>query len=306
LSIRIKGETEMTINEIVSGNDSVAITGTAQGDTTLGVRGVGDSTGVQGIGKAWNGVEGFSDSTIGGVGVFGAARGSGTGVWGQGKGSGFGVHGTHVDGGTGVVGTSTKWVGVYGETDGVENGPAGVWGEHKGAGIGVKAISNTGVGLVAFSNGTAAVFQGDVEVTGDVELTGALAVAGVGFTVVLARLAALERQISDLAQQVAGVGDSGAPTISVSQPPGSKLQVHGSSFKPNAAIRIRLVVGVIGNEASVNTTSSGNGSFEHIFPVTGVASGTAIWVSATDGTPDPSDITGFRWSNTFMITFVPH
>ena len=56
---------------------------------------------------------------------------------------------------------------------GLENGPAGVWGEHKGAGIGVKAVSNTGVGLVAFSHGTAAIFQGDVEVTGDIRLTNA-------------------------------------------------------------------------------------------------------------------------------------
>ncbi|MCI0401628.1 MAG: hypothetical protein L0Z68_10120 [Gammaproteobacteria bacterium] len=142
----------MAINETVTGNDSIAITGTASaGERTVGVKGVGDSVGVRGEGKGWHGVEGISGSTIGGHGVFGA----------------------NTAGGTGVVGTSTKWIGVYGETTGVENGPAGVWGEHKGAGIGVKAISNTGVGLVAFSNGTAAVFQGDVEVTGDIRLTNA-------------------------------------------------------------------------------------------------------------------------------------
>jgi hypothetical protein len=50
---------------------------------------------------------------------------------------------------------------------------AGVWGEHKGAGVGVKAVSNTGVGLFAFSNGTAGFFQGDVEVTGDIKLVNA-------------------------------------------------------------------------------------------------------------------------------------
>jgi hypothetical protein len=142
----------MAINETATGNDSVAITGTASaGERTVGVKGIGDSVGVRGEGKGWHGVEGISGSTIGGHGVFGA----------------------NTAGGTGVVGTSTKWIGVYGETAGVENGPAGVWGEHKGAGIGVKAISNTGVGLVAFSNGTAAVFQGDVEVTGDIRLTNA-------------------------------------------------------------------------------------------------------------------------------------
>jgi hypothetical protein len=115
-----------------------------------GVRAEG-GVGVRGEGKTWNGVEGISQSTSGG----------------------FGVFGTNTARGTGVAGVSAKWVGVYGETEGVENGPAGVWGEHKGAGIGVNAISNTGVGLVAFSNGTAAVFQGNVEVTGDIRLLNA-------------------------------------------------------------------------------------------------------------------------------------
>lgn len=75
----------MAINETATGNDSVAITGTATaGERTLGIRGQGDSTGVQGIGKAWNGVEGFSQSTIGGAGVFGA-NDTGVGVWGESK-----------------------------------------------------------------------------------------------------------------------------------------------------------------------------------------------------------------------------
>jgi hypothetical protein len=59
------------------------------------------------------------------------------------------------------------------QSAGIENGPAGVWGEHKGAGVGVKAVSNTGVGLFAFSNGTAGFFQGNVEVTGDIKLVNA-------------------------------------------------------------------------------------------------------------------------------------
>jgi hypothetical protein len=66
-------EAEMAINETATGNDSVSITGTASaGERTIGVKGVGDSTGVHGEGKAWNGVEGVSQSTIGGSGVFGA------------------------------------------------------------------------------------------------------------------------------------------------------------------------------------------------------------------------------------------
>jgi hypothetical protein len=148
-----KGENLMAISEIVTGNDSVAITGTASsGERTVGIKGIGDSVGVRGEGKDWHGVEGISNSTIGGHGVFG----------------------TNTAGGTGVVGTSTKWVGVYGETAGLENGPAGVWGEHKGAGIGVKAVTSTGVGLVAVSigDGKAGVFQGNVEITGSLTVQG--------------------------------------------------------------------------------------------------------------------------------------
>jgi hypothetical protein len=146
----------MAINETAAGPNSIAITGTAKGENSLGVLGQGElwgvraegGVGVRGEGKTWNGVEGISESTTGG----------------------FGVFGTNIAGGTGVAGISTKWVGVYGETAGTG---AGVWGEHKGDGVGVKAVSNTGVGLVASSKGTAAIFQGDVEVTGDIRLTNA-------------------------------------------------------------------------------------------------------------------------------------
>lgn len=93
------------------------------------------------------------------------------------------------------------------------------------------------------------------------------------------------------------------PTINVSQE-NSNMKVTGSNFRPNANIRIRLVVGQIGNEASIDRQSKGDESLDTTFPVTGVASGTTIWVSATDGTPDPSDFTGFRWSNTVLITWV--
>jgi len=57
------------MDETTSGNDSVAITGTASpGERTVGVKGIGDSVGVRGEGKAWHGVEGISQSTIGGLG----------------------------------------------------------------------------------------------------------------------------------------------------------------------------------------------------------------------------------------------
>ena len=142
----MNGENTLAMTETATRGNSVGLSG--KGDVN-GVQAEGGANGVHATGKGWCGVVGISESTSGG----------------------FGVYGENIAGGTGVVGVSKKWIGVYGETSGLENGPAGVWGEHKGAGIGVKAISNTGVGLVAFSHGTAAIFQGDVEVTGDIRLT---------------------------------------------------------------------------------------------------------------------------------------
>jgi hypothetical protein len=139
------------INETVTGNDSVAITGTASaGERTLGVKGIGDSTGVRGEGKAWNGVEGISQSTIGGAGVFGA-NDTGAGVRGQTKAQfNPGVHGIHIetegpgiqgeaDNGAGTIGISKTWIGVYGETNAPASaGASAVLGEGKDGGDGVK------------------------------------------------------------------------------------------------------------------------------------------------------------------------
>ena len=208
----------MAINEAATGNDSVAITGTASaGERTIGIVGQGDSVGVRGVGKNWNGVEGISQSTIGGAGIFGA-NDTGAGVRGESK-ARFNpaVHGIHrgvegpgvlgeAENGSGVIGKSTKWVGVYGETAGIENGPAGVWGEHKGAGVGVKAVSNTGVGLVAFSNGVAAIFQGNVDITGSLTVQGTningLAGRVQAVEGLVGRVQSLENRVNTLQQQV--------------------------------------------------------------------------------------------------------
>jgi hypothetical protein len=158
----IEGEITMAaVKGTVNGTNSVAVSGTATGTNSIGVEGKGDLYGVKAHGTVairgeattWHGVEGVTNSTSGG----------------------FGVFGTNTAGGTGVGGFSTNWVGVYGETAGLVNGPAGVWGEHKGAGIGIKAVSKDGIALIAssLSNGTAALFQGDVEVTGDIRLSNA-------------------------------------------------------------------------------------------------------------------------------------
>lgn len=89
------------------------------------------------------------------------------------------------------------------------------------------------------------------------------------------------------------------PIINVSKQNGNII-VTGSNFKPNAPIRIRIVVGFIGNEYSYYANSNQMGRFTHPIDVSGVPQGTDIFVSATDGTrvPTSQDMTGFLWSNT--------
>ncbi|MEV5491751.1 hypothetical protein AB0L47_27850 [Streptomyces bobili] len=174
----------MAINEAVTGNDSVAITGTATpGERTIGVGGHGDAVGVQGKGARWHGVEGLSNSTIGGAGVYGANSAGGAGVVGETSGrfnpAVYGKHsGTEGQGvlgdaanGAGVAGKSKSWVGVHGESESTTGG-SGVWGEHKGAGTGTIGFSAQGVGVHARGGRLAGFFEGSVEVTGDLVLTG--------------------------------------------------------------------------------------------------------------------------------------
>jgi hypothetical protein len=130
----------------------------------FGVYGKSNAAGVVGESQAWHGVVGHSWSTIGGQGVYGKGFSDNCGVFGEST-TNRGVFGKSTTGagvegqseGPGVIGTSTKWIGVYGETAGIENGPAGVWGEHKGAGTGVKAVSKDGVGLAAYSTSNEAI-----------------------------------------------------------------------------------------------------------------------------------------------------
>ena len=182
----------MTLDETVTGDDSVAITGTASaGERTVGVKGIGDSVGVKGEGKAWNAVEGISHSTIGGAGVFGA-NDTGAGVRGQSKArfnpavhgihtgtEGRGIIGEATDG-TGAIGTSGTWVGVYGETNAPASaGASAIWGEGKSGGDGVKGhasgqgkagvagfhLTNNGPGIFG-SGSPAGYFEGGEAGTG--------------------------------------------------------------------------------------------------------------------------------------------
>ncbi|WP_030721092.1 hypothetical protein [Streptomyces sp. NRRL F-2580] len=176
----------MAINETVTGDDSVAVTGTATpGERTVGVGGRGDAVGVQGKGARWHGVESLSNSTIGGAGVYGANSAGSAGVVGETSGRfNPAVFGKHSDtegqgvlgdaaNGAGVAGKSKNWVGVHGESESTTGG-SGVWGEHKGAGTGTIGFSAQGVGVHARGGRLAGLFEGSVEVTGDLVLTGGM------------------------------------------------------------------------------------------------------------------------------------
>lgn len=146
----------MAINETANGSKAIAITGISRGEETVGVQGIGDAVGVRGDGKTWHGVAGISQSTTGGVGVYGTNTAGGTGVVGESKEwmgvygksestkGGAGVMGEAI--GSGVIGKSQTWMGVYGETQSTTGG-AGVWGEHKANGTGTVGKSVGGVGV---------------------------------------------------------------------------------------------------------------------------------------------------------------
>ena len=151
------------LNNEVSGADETAIHGVSSGEGGMAIFGQGAAVGVRGDGSSWHGVAGISTSTTGGAGVYGSGNP-----------------------GPGIIGTSTNWIGVYGETFGLENGPSAVMGDGKDGGVGVKGHANgAGIAAVAgyhismqgpgiYGNGVpAGFFEGDVVVTGDIQLPNA-------------------------------------------------------------------------------------------------------------------------------------
>ncbi len=90
-------------------------------------------------------------------------------------------------------------------------------------------------------------------------------------------------------------------TISSVTPSGSGsgaiFDVQGCGFRANAQLRVRLASDQL-QERDFNPRADGNGRLSFKAPAA-CASGAAIHVSATDGTVDSHDLTGFAWSNTF-------
>jgi hypothetical protein len=191
------------------------VKGHARGDGTAGVAGFhlaeagAPGPGVLGESKIGHGVQGITHSTTGGVGVFGEGRG-----------------------GAGVIGTSEQWHGVFGTTSASgESGAAAVWGENTSNGSGVVAHSKDGAGLFAKSeHGSAAIFEGKVEVHGDIEVTGDIRLLGPG-PGDIAELFAIDGTDADSAQRAT---------------PGTVMSADDDgTIKPSSRGYDRRVVGVL-------------------------------------------------------------
>jgi hypothetical protein len=154
----------------VTGNNSVAVIGTAsQGQNTLGGRLQGDN-GVEGIGNTWNGVTGISHSTTGGAGVHGD-HDTGVGVRGTSKATYNpaiqGIHGG--EGGAGVQGESENFIGVAGVSQkiGAYGEGSGQSGVYPADSVGVWGNSKYGIGVFGSTGNPqnyAGVFSGQVRV----------------------------------------------------------------------------------------------------------------------------------------------
>jgi hypothetical protein len=152
-------------------------------DAGPGIHGVSKAAGVVGESRTWHGVAGFTQSTSGGVGIYGNGPAGSIGVLGEST-AGAGVEGRSQSGpgvfgqssAAGVWGKSINWHGVAGESQSSQGG-AGVYGKGQRAGL----------------------FEGNVDITGN------LTIQGVSIQSWLQRIVTLEQHSSDggqLAQRV--------------------------------------------------------------------------------------------------------
>jgi hypothetical protein len=93
------------------------------------------------------------------------------------------------------------------------------------------------------------------------------------------------------------------PTISnVVNKGAGNFEVKGSGFLKSHAVHLRVVNDATFASNSYTGSSDGSGSLDMMITIPGLSSGTLLDFSANDERPDPSDITGTLWSNTFKIT----
>ncbi len=90
------------------------------------------------------------------------------------------------------------------------------------------------------------------------------------------------------------------PSISVSSTgvgAGAVFTITGSGFVPNSTVTIRVVDESL-NQRSFSQSAAANGDLNARISLPCTSGGT-LHFSATDGRPDPTDLTGVLWSNRF-------
>jgi hypothetical protein len=241
----------------------------------------------------------FGESTVPNAsGVFGAHNNAGTGVFGFAD-KGDGVRGvTHTSAKGGMIGINDDKAaapagtpsgnGVFGVST-VPNA-SGVFGAHNNAGTGVFGFADKGTGVFGRGGKFAAFFDGTVLVIGE------LSVNGTGFSDLLRRVAALESKIV-----APPPPPSATQSISVSAQGQGNYTVTGTGFGANKTVTIR-VADSQGQYVAVQHSADASGHLSAVVPVQCVP-GTQLNFSATDSRsdPDPHNVTGVVWSNTFKI-----
>lgn len=234
------------------------------------------------------GVLGISES---GQGVFGVSVAS-AGVVGESKGS-VGVKGVSVDG-RGTEGVSVGGEGVVGFSE----NSTGVMGQADGAGIGVVGTSKSGVGVFGKGARLAGLFEGKVDITED------LTVRGVSIHALLQRIVKLEETVAIFLSNPTGTATPPTmPVISVSRE-GSGAEsffiIEGSGFLASKTVNIRVVDDTL-QSLTFPHTADANGKI-NVRQSISCTSGLALHFSATDSRPNPGDMTGVLFSNTFTTT----
>lgn len=193
---------------------------------------------------------------------------------------------------TGVIGLSERGIGVSG--DGAQNGVVGF----SRTGIGVFGESPDGIGINGKGGRLAGRFEGNVEVTGDVS------VQGHSMIQVLQRIEELENRMRRLVKgsenQRFGItgGKRGRLTVKPFGP--FHLKIAGADFTPNTSVLVRMGnrVGLIGD---VHFETNAHGEFAEQQMELNIQVLRPIFIAATDGRIDDSDLTGLFWSDT--VTF---
>jgi hypothetical protein len=156
-----------------------------------------------------------------------------------------------------------------------------------GAGVAGQCTSPAGVGVLGRGGKFAGLFEGDVNVTGQ------LIVAGISFASLVQRITALEHKAPP---------PTSKPSISVSKS-GTTFTVNGTGFLSNTTVTIRVTADPAQPVVTFQQTSERDGTLKNAStPISPCPAGTGLHFVATDGRPDPTDLTGVLNSNTFNIS----